>query len=92
MKSEFAALLVLSAFGSHAMCCETGSLRTCADDNGSTYTVNQLGSSDFIQGSNSQAGNSWNANTYRSGSSTNTYGADSTDQAVNRPCNPFGCY
>lgn len=92
MKSALAALVLLSSFEAHAVCYGTGSLRTCTDDNGNTYTLNQSGYSTFAQGSNPQTGNNWNSNTYRSGSSTNTSGTDSSGRAFNRTCNQFGCY
>lgn len=60
-------------FQSAANCFGTERFKTCYDDSGNTYNVQNFGNSTFVQGTNAQ-GESWMQDTYRTGSMSQTYG------------------
>ncbi len=69
------ALLSCLAFHASADCYGTDTFKTCYDDSGNTYTVQNMGNSTFVQGTNAQ-GESWTQDTYRTDSMSQTYGTD----------------
>lgn len=77
MKSVLLASVLLIASAAHAGCFGSESFKTCTDDSGNSYTINRLGNSTYMQGSNPYTGNTWSQETHRSGNSSNTYGMDS---------------
>ena len=84
MKTILLAAVILStAAAAHSACLGSGSLRTCTDDSGNSYTINKLGNSTYVQGSNAQTGSTWSQETHRSGSTSNTYGRDSDGNSWN---------
>lgn len=52
-----------------AQCIGTGSLKTCYDANGSSYTVNRLGNTTMVNGINSN-GSTWSQTSTTYGSTT----------------------
>lgn len=83
MKAILLASILLSAISAQAACYGTGSYRTCTDDSGNSYTVNKLGNSTYVQGTNPNTGSTWTQETHRSGTSSNTYGRDSEGNTWN---------
>ncbi|EGR4069222.1 hypothetical protein DDN14_07945 [Vibrio cholerae] len=72
-------LLAPNAF---AECFGTDTFQTCYDNNGNTYSVQNIGNSTFVQGTNLQ-GDSWTQDTYRTGTTSQTYGVDSNGDTWN---------
>jgi hypothetical protein len=83
MKSAAAITALLFAFSAHANCVGSGSFQSCTDSSGNNYTVNRLGSSTYVQGSNPNTGSNWSQETYRSGNTSNTYGRDADGNSWN---------
>ncbi|MEK0268305.1 hypothetical protein WM008_01285 [Vibrio vulnificus] len=76
------ALLSGLAFYASADCYGTDTFKTCYDVSGNTYTVQNIGSSTFVQGTNLD-GDSWTQDTYRTGSMSQTYGTDANGNLWN---------
>ena len=52
----------LMASVENAGCIGLGSLQTCNDDFGNSYTINRYGNSTTMNGDNAQTGSSWSQN------------------------------
>jgi hypothetical protein len=68
-----AALLALSANAS-AQCLGTGNLKTCYDGSGNSYTVNKMGNTTFVNGSNSNG--TWSSTSTKMGNTVFQNGTD----------------
>jgi hypothetical protein len=92
MKRFIAAMAVLGVcMGVQAQTCTgTGAYRFCSDASGNAYTVNRLGSSTFVNGSNAQTGSTWSQSTQRIGSSSFTNGYNSQGQSWNATSTTMG--
>ena len=69
-----AALLLAIPLTSGATCIGTGSLQSCYDDSGNSYTVQRMGNMTTVQGYNANTGNSWDQTSNTYGNMTQTYG------------------
>jgi hypothetical protein len=78
-----ATAVMLASASAHAACIGSGTLSTCYDNNGNTYTVQRLGDSTFVNGHNSNTGSSWSQNSQTVGNSTFTNGTDADGNAWN---------
>lgn len=72
-----------------AGCIGSGSLQTCYDNSGNSYTVQRLGNNTYVQGYNSQTGSTWNQQsttmgntTFHSGEASNGQNWDMTQQQM----------
>lgn len=84
MKNLVAALVLLGAsFAASAGCVGSGSFKTCSDDSGNNYTVQQYGNSTHVQGNNAETGNSWSQESYKTGNTTQTYGTAANGNSWN---------
>lgn len=83
MKTIIAAAAIFAAFSAQAACYGTGAFRTCTDDSGNSYTVNKLGNSTYVQGTNAETGSTWSQQTHRSGNTSSTYGSDAAGNSWN---------
>ena len=83
-------VLVLGAPVQAQTCTGTGAYRFCTDASGNSYSVNRIGSSTFVNGSNASTGSSWSQNTQRIGNSSFTNGYNSQGQAWNSTSTTFG--
>jgi hypothetical protein len=66
-------LLVLStalSMSANANCIESGSFQTCSDSNGNSYTVNRIGNTTYMDGSNSRTGGTWSQSSTTVGNTT----------------------
>lgn len=83
-------MLALAALGlmiptaANAGCVGTGNLKTCYDKSGNSYTVNKIGNSTYVNGFSSQTGNTWSQQSYKSGTTTQTYGQDAKGRSWNQ--------
>ncbi|MFQ2440558.1 hypothetical protein ACSZMF_14220 [Aeromonas caviae] len=84
-----AALLFFSG-AANADCIGSGSLKTCYDDSGNTYTVQKFGNSTYVNGSNSRTGSRWNQDSQRIGNSTYTNGRDADGNSWNSTATKMG--
>ena len=73
--TAIAALLFFSGAAS-AECIGSGSLKTCYDDSGNTYTVQKFGNSTYVDGQNARTGSTWSQHSQKLGNSTYTTGRD----------------
>lgn len=87
--TAIAALLFFSGAAS-AECIGSGSLKTCYDDSGNTYTVQKVGDSTYVNGYNSKTGSSWNQNSQHIGNSTITNGNAANGQSWNSTSTKIG--
>lgn len=87
--TAIAALLFFSGVAS-AECIGSGSLKTCYDDSGNTYTVQKFGNSTYVNGSNSQTGSTWSQESNRIGNSTYTTGRDADGNSWNSTATRVG--
>ena len=83
MKKLVAAILLFTPAIAGASCVGSGSLQTCFDDSGNSYTVNRLGNQTIVSGYNSRTGNSWSQNSTHIGNSTYTNGIDADGNSWN---------
>src|SRR3712207_6294730 len=73
-----ASMLVLAAVavaglpfgGANATCFGSGSLQTCSDSSGNSYTVQRFGNQTFMNGSNGQTGSTWSQQSTTLGNTT----------------------
>lgn len=89
---SIAAVLAFSASPATAQCIGTGSLRTCTDQYGNTYTTTRMGNTSTTHGSNARTGSSWNQQSFRTGNMTTTHGTDSQGRSWNSTSTPYGTY
>lgn len=78
-----AAIISTQAF---AACMGSGNLSTCYDSSGNNYTVNRMGNSTFMQGSNSRTGSNWSQQSTTFGNTTIHNGRDSNGDHWNTTC------
>jgi len=72
-----ATLTVLLAQGAYAQCVGTGAFRTCSDSSGNRYTVQDLGNTTIMRGSNPRTGSTWNQTSQTFGNTTINRGTSS---------------
>ena len=65
--------LAVSNFA-HAQCYGTGTFKTCYDDSGNTYSVNKIGNTTYLNGSNASTGSNWSQTSTTIGNTTYTNG------------------
>ncbi|CAA6807826.1 MAG: Unknown protein [uncultured Campylobacterales bacterium] len=88
-------LVVITILGVEILfggCIGSGSLKTCYDNNGNTYNVNKIGSSTYVNGSNSNTGSSWSSTSNRVGDTTYTTGTASNGNTWNSTSSKYGTY
>ncbi len=61
--------IILLAAPAMAMCTGSGNFRTCRDNSGNNYSVNQIGNSTYMRGNNYQTGSQWSQNSQVIGNS-----------------------
>ncbi len=83
-------LLMLLSGMAHASCVGSGSLKTCYDEKGNSYTVHKVGDATYLNGYNSKTGSSWNQNSQRVGNSTFTNGRASNGNSWNSTATKMG--
>ncbi|NDD91380.1 hypothetical protein EBZ37_04775 [bacterium] len=65
------AALALSAFSANASCYGTAASRSCYDaTSGNSYTVNRIGNSTYMMGSNATTGSTWTQSSSSFGGTT----------------------
>lgn len=62
--------LALACGAASAQCIGSGSLYTCSDSSGNSYTVNRLGSMTMMSGSNAATGSQWSQTSSQLGNTT----------------------
>jgi hypothetical protein len=78
--------VLVATFGSaQATCVGSGSLQTCIDGSGNSYTVSRIGNTTNVQGYNVNTGSAWSQNsttvgntTYHNGTAANGNGWNGT--------------
>lgn len=80
--TTIATLLFFSGVAS-ADCIGSGSLKTCYDDSGNTYTVQKFGDTTYVNGQNSRTGSTWSQQSQKLGDSTYTTGQDADGNSWN---------
>ena len=84
MKKLLVALsLVVVSGAASAACYGSGSLKTCDDDNGNSYTVQRIGNSTYLDGHNSQTGSTWSQSSTTIGNTTYHDGTAANGQSWN---------
>ncbi|MGU5731431.1 hypothetical protein ACV1DR_21415 [Aeromonas jandaei] len=84
------AALVLISGTAYAGCIGSGSLKTCYDNNGNTYTIQKYGNSTSVSGYNSKTGSTWNQDSQKIGNSTFTNGKAANGQSWNSTSTKIG--
>lgn len=85
--------LLLASAAASANCVGSDSYKSCYDSSsGNSYTVQKIGDSTYVNGWNSQTGNSWSQSSQRVGDSTIYQGRDSNGNSYRKTCNSYGCY
>jgi len=79
-----ASLCLLLTGAAHATCYGTGAFRTCMDNSGNTYNVQQYGNTTQVQGSNAATGSNWNQTSQTYGGTTYQSGNASNGQTWNQ--------
>ncbi len=69
-KTILALTLSLVAGVASAGCVGSGSLQTCTDNSGNSYTVNRIGNTTFTNGYNSNTGSTWDQTSTTIGNTT----------------------
>jgi len=93
VKSLFVAAALLSSVPASANCFGSANSYTCNDlSSGNSYNVQKFGNSTYMQGYNSNTGNTWNQNSHTYGNTTNVYGTASNGQNWNQTITPYGTY
>jgi hypothetical protein len=83
------AVTFLISIGSYAGCIGSESFHTCYDDSGNSYTVNRLGDSTYVKGTNSN-GESWSQQSQKYGNMTVTNGHDKDGNSWNSTTTHIG--
>lgn len=84
-KTIIAISLVLAAGAACAQCYGSDTNKQCFDaQSGNSYSVNKLGNSTYMSGSNPNTGSTWQQNSHRIGNTTNTYGTASDGSSWNQ--------
>lgn len=82
--------MLLFAGASSADCIGSGSLKTCYDDSGNTYTVQKFGDTTYVNGQNSRTGSTWSQQSQKLGNSTYTTGQDADGNSWNSTATKMG--
>ena len=92
IKSVFLVLAVsLSLTGqSFAQCIGSDYLSSCNDNNGNSYTVQRIGNSTYMNGSNARTGSNWSQQSQQIGNSTYTTGRASDGNTWNSTTTNYG--
>lgn len=90
MRLALGLLLLASAPLASAACYGTGANRTCSDNQGNTYQVQQYGASTHVQGNNARTGSRWSQDSQRIGNSTFTTGRASNGNQWNATTTTIG--
>lgn len=64
------AMLAMGAAAAGATCFGSGSMQTCNDANGNSYTVNRIGNTTTVNGFNINTGSTWNQTSTAMGGTT----------------------
>ncbi len=84
---------LLTANQAFANCIGTDSFYTCYDTpSGNSYSVNKIGNSTYMNGSNAGTGSRWSQESHTFGSTTNIYGSASDGSAWNETITPYATY
>lgn len=85
MKPVILSVLLAAAFATsaEATCIGSGNFQSCTDTSGNNYTVNRLGNTTIMNGSNAYTGSTWSQNSMTTGNSTYTTGTDSDGNGWN---------
>ena len=92
IKSVFLVLAVsLSLTGqSFAQCIGSDYLSSCNDNSGNSYTVQRIGNSTYMNGSNARTGSNWSQQSQQIGNSTYTTGRASDGNTWNSTTTNYG--
>ena len=92
IKSVFLVLAVsLSLTGqSFAQCIGSDYLSSCNDNSGNSYTVQRIGNSTYMNGSNARTGSNWSQQSQQIGNSTYTTGKASDGNTWNSTTTNYG--
>ena len=92
IKSVFLVLAVsLSLTGqSFAQCIGSDYLSSCNDNRGNSYTVQRIGNSTYMNGSNARTGSNWSQQSQQIGNSTYTTGRASDGNTWNSTTTNYG--
>ena len=83
--------LLLASAAASANCVGSDSYKSCYDSStGNSYTVHKIGDSTYVNGRNSQTGNSWSQSSQRIGDSTYTNGRDADGNSWNQNSQRIG--
>ncbi|MNF01934.1 hypothetical protein [Ensifer canadensis] len=87
MKTLIAALaLSLIAAPAFALCIGSDTLQSCTDTSGNSYTINRMGNTTFMNGSNAETGSQWNQTSTTVGNSTFHNGTDKDGNSWSTSC------
>ena len=94
MKLNLIALtLRMSTNQAFANCIGTDNFYTCYDaPSGNSYSVNKIGNSTYMDGSNIGTGSRWSQESHTYGSTTNIYGRSSDGSDWNSTITPYATY
>lgn len=85
-----AACSILALGNAHAACYGTGSYKTCTDDSGNSYNVQQYGNTTTVDGYNASTGSTWSQSTQRIGNSAYTNGYDAQGNSWSQNSQTYG--
>lgn len=92
MKKSWLALIVFlstqPAFADN--CVGSANLYTCTDSSGNSYSVNKIGNSTYMNGSNARTGKQWSQNSSTFGNQTYMNGRNSEGKTWNQNITNFG--
>jgi len=87
MKLLIASLaFTLAAVPAHAICIGSDTLQSCTDTSGNSYTINRMGNTTFMNGSNAETGSQWNQTSTTIGNSTFHNGMDKDGNSWSTTC------
>ena len=85
-----AAVLLASAISAQATCYGSGAFRTCSDNSGNNYTVQQYGNTTVTQGTNANTGSNWNQTSNTYGNTTYHNGTSASGGTWNGTSTTYG--
>lgn len=86
-----AALSALTALNAQAYCTGTGNYQSCYDSSsGNSYSVNRIGGTTYLSGSNSSTGSDWSQTTTTIGNTTYHQGRSSSGNYWNGSTTSIG--
>lgn len=86
----FAVTMLIVSSSVSVECIGSGSLKTCYDDKGNTYTVQKFGDTTYVDGQNSRTGTTWSQQSQKLGGSTFTTGQDADGNSWNSTATKMG--